>query len=61
LVQSIRMAALNYSMSIRQTSRRSILSSFFIEKVFAPPIFSQETLGAMTSHIVEICGEWRWL
>src|SRR6266496_706094 len=61
LLQSIRKVMLDYAFSMRYWSRGEVRASFFVQEIFAPPIFSPEILRTIASSIVEICKEWNWL
>ncbi len=61
LLRSIRQTMVDNSWSIQHLSRGDVLSRYFIKEVFAPPVFSSQTLGVIASHVIEICEEWRWL
>jgi hypothetical protein len=45
----------------RQARREDLLGFISSKGLFAPPIFSQQTLEMITDHIIELCNEWTWL
>jgi len=61
LLQSIRQAMLDYSWSMQYASQKEVLDRYFVKEVLTPPIFSPQSLGIIASHIIEICGQWKWL
>lgn len=61
LLKSIRQAMVVELAAIAHWPRKQMLQHYFIEEFFSPPVLSPETLGAIASHIIEICEQWYWL
>jgi NB-ARC domain/TIR domain/APAF-1 helical domain len=61
LLQPIRLAMLEALAFYQEQSCRQILTNYFDQRLFKPPLFSPETLGSITSSLIEIYQEWRWL
>lgn len=61
LIRQTRLSIARALLSFRARPRKDVLRFLTIENLLAPPIFSQDTLGAIARHIIEICNEWSWL
>lgn len=61
LIRQTRLSIARALLSFRARPRKDVLRFLTIENLLAPPIFSQDTLGAIARHIIEICHEWSWL
>ncbi len=60
-VRDIRQLMTDLLGSFQYSSRQEIFRYYFVKDLFAPPIFSPETLNMIALHIVEICEKWHWL
>jgi hypothetical protein len=61
LVSTIRQSICRALLSTVEQRREIILSFFANETLWAPPVFTQEQLGVIAQHIIEICTVWQWL
>src|SRR5690606_38923293 len=61
LIRQTRLSIARALLSFRAKPRKDVLRFLTVENLLAPPIFSQDTLGAIARHIIEICNEWSWL
>jgi hypothetical protein len=68
LVRNIRQAVEANFLAMQHAKREQELMAFFIGqvdlfsgKVFAPPIFTPQTLSTIAGHIIEICNDWEWV
>jgi hypothetical protein len=60
-VQDIQLAIAEYMLAARDKPRKEVLQFCADKTLFAQPVFSPGTLATIAAHIIEICGDWKWL
>jgi hypothetical protein len=60
LLKAIRQTLIEHLPSLRDGPRQGVLEFCATTSLFAPPILSPQTLGAIADNIVEICLRWEW-
>ncbi|HYU71946.1 MAG TPA: NB-ARC domain-containing protein [Ktedonobacteraceae bacterium] len=60
LLKLIRQAMVNVLSFLQNQPLQNVLLYYLSNDVFMTPILSPKILGAITSHIIEICQEWSW-
>ncbi len=56
----IRWAMVSVLAVLQSSPLQSVLQNYLHNDIFKVPILSPKILGAITSHIIEICQEWSW-
>lgn len=61
LLKRIRQEMLEALSSFQKKLRLDMLQGYLVRTIFTIPLLSSETIGSVTSHMLEICRDWHWL